>query len=126
LYSKFFFTFFFFHKKKKNPKIVTSYNLINEVNNLKKDGIVKLNNFYDKQQLKNINDRFTELATNSFEDFKFTVHPSLKNLNNNKDNINYYEVQKLTNYIYLRDPLLFLDDILILLNSPKLLSLLQD
>jgi len=120
------FYFFLFIQKKKNPKIVSSYNLINELNNLKKDGIVKLNNFYGKQHLKNVNDRFTELATNSFKDFKFTVHPSLKNLKSNEDNINYYEVQSLTNYIYLREPLLFLDDILILLNNPKLLSLLQD
>jgi hypothetical protein len=124
---KILFYLFLFYKKKNNPKIISTYNLVNEINKLKKNGLIKLDDFYDREYLKKVNSKFTEHALNSFADFKFTVHPSFKHLSNiDKNNINYYEVQKLTNYIYLKEPLLFLDDILILLNNQKLLFLLQD
>jgi len=121
------FYFFLFYRKQKNPKLLSYFNSNNEINELKNNGIVKLENFYSKEFLVNINNKFSKFTKNNIKDFKFTLHPSLKNqMKLNNDNSNYYQIQKLTNYIYLKKPLIFLEEILILLNNDKLLSLLSE
>ena len=101
-------------------------NQINEqINELECNGITKLKKNLDTDLLENINIKFTNLANKDINNFQFILHPYFKNTIDIKNIKSYSEIKKYTNYISLKNPLMQLDEVFILLNNEKLLSILD-
>jgi len=126
---KILFYLFLFKRKTITQNIKFINNLksqINEqINELECNGITKLKKNFNKELLENINVKFTNLANKNINNFHFILHPDFKNTIDIKSIKNYSEIKKYTNYISLKNPLMQLDEVFILLNNEKLLSILD-
>ncbi len=81
---------------------------------LKKDGFIKIENFYKKNDIEKIQKKFDHLFKNNFEKFNFEIHPTIKK---NNVEINSKNIQNSTNYTNLKNPLINIPEIFNLIND---------
>jgi len=122
--------YLFLVKRKINTKEIPFVNNLKnqinkQINELECNGITKFKDNFNKELLKNINVKFTNLANNNINDFQFILHPEFKNTININNIKSYSGITNYTNYISLKNPLIKLDEIFMLLDNEQLLSALE-
>ncbi len=113
IYYRFRYNLIYLFKKQKS--ILDKNDLdFNDLKELKVNGFVKINNFFDRDKIYLIKNEFEKNFQENFDNFFYSIHPSKKQL---VDKISLINISQNTNYISLKDPLIFIPNISELLNT---------